>query len=55
MAAILERLAIRVRPTGAAFGADIEDVDLARRTQSERPLPLDASHASQGRPAGLRL
>ncbi len=35
MAAVLERQAVTVRPTGAALGADIEGVDLAQQLSRE--------------------
>src|SRR5229473_152429 len=35
MAAVLERQKVEVRPTGAALGADIEGVDLAREFSAE--------------------
>jgi taurine dioxygenase len=35
MAAVLERQRVRVQPTGAALGADVEGVDLARELSAE--------------------
>ena len=32
MSAVIEKSSVRVRPTGAALGADIEGVDLSRRS-----------------------